>query len=727
MWRRLQQVGLAAFLGAAACPAQAQGLPSSNVPALIQAEEINFDEDLGIVTAKGEVEITQGDRVLQADAISYNMRSEVVTASGNVRLVEPSGEIIFAEFAEVTGDLREAFIRDIRILMTDRSRLAGANGQRTAGNFTEVNKGVFSPCELCREDPTRPPLWQLKAQRVIHDQEDKSIRYHDAWLEMFGVPVAYTPYFQHPDPTVKRKTGFLAPTIGSSGRLGITAQVPFFWNIAPDRDLTISPILTSKESAVFVGTYREAFRFGNLEFTGSGTVADREQKTNDVDRDVFRGHVDATGRFDIDDTWRVGFDANRATDDTYLRVYKFSEAGDLTSRLFAEGFRGRNYLSIENFLYQGLQEEDDQGETPIISPLINYSFLSQPTFWDSTFSLDTDLVVLTRTGGRDSNRLSMEGGWHLPFTGPLGDRYEITALVTADGYWINQNDPNTEDVNPDGQTKDYFTGRVVPRLALGWRYPFVQSNPGFSQIVEPIAQVVVAPEGLNPRRIPDEDSVDFEFDDTNLFSLNRFPGSDRVDPGPRIDYGLKWSIMGDDGAYSTAFFGQSYRFMDVDQDSLFPADSGIDDQFSDFVGRVELKPGRFLDLTYRFRADKDTFSLKRSEISGRIGSRALNFDATYTFIDDFVSGGEVIDQREELRVQVNSQFSRYWSVFGSHRRDLERGDSLSWKAGITYEDECFAIRGGFERSFFNDRDVTKEDAFFVNLSFKHLGGVGGGN
>ena len=727
MWRSLRNLGAVALLSVVACPARGQDLPSPDIPALIQAQEISFDENLGIVVAKGNVEITQNDRVLQADSVSYNMRSDVVTASGNVRLVEPSGEIIFAEFAEVTGDLREAFIRDIRILMTDNSRLAGANGQRTEGNFTEVNKGVFSPCELCRDDPIRPPLWQLKAERVIHDQEDQTVRYHDAWLEIYGVPVAYTPYFEHPDPTVQRKTGFLAPTFGRSERLGFTAQTPFFWNISPDRDLTIAPIFTTDESAVFVGTYREAFSNGELEFTGSATVADREDKVGEIDRSVFRGHVEAFGRFDIDDTWRIGFDANRASDDTYLRVYKFSDEGDLTSRLFAEGFRGRNYLSVNNFLYQGLQDGDDDGETPIVSPLIDYNFLSQPLFWDSTFSLDTNLLVLTRTDGRDSNRLSMEGGWRLPFTGPLGDRYEISALLTADGYWVNDNDPNSEEVNPPGDTKDYFTGRVVPRLALNWRYPFVQVNPGFSQIVEPIAQVVLAPDGGNPRKIPDEDSVDFEFDDTNLFSINRFAGTDRVDPGQRVDYGLKWSIMGDDGAYGTAFIGQSYRFEDVDQDDLFPEDSGVEDQLSDVVGRVELRPRKFLDLTYRFRADKDTFSLKRSEIGAKVGPEALNVNATYTFIDAFDSGDEVIDQREELKVRLNSRIGRYWSLFASHRRDIERDEILSWEAGIAYEDECFTVRGAFERSFFNDRDVEQEDAFFVNVSFKHLGGVGGGN
>ena len=727
MWRSLKLASLLLLLARAPSSLLAQEVPSADLPALIEAEEINYDENLGVITAKGNVEISQNERVLQADTVSYNMRSDVVTASGNVRLVEPSGEVIFAEFAEITGDLREGFIHEIRIMLTDRSRLAGANGQRTVGNFTEVNKGVFSPCELCKEDPTRPPLWQLKAQRVIHDQEDQTIRYHGAWLEMFGVPVIYTPYFEHPDPTARRKSGFLSPSYSSSESLGFTLQVPYFWNISPDRDLTLEPIFTTEQNAVFVSEYREAFTFGELSIAGSGTIADREEKEGDVDENVFRGHVKAAGRFEVDETWRVGFDANRATDDTYLRVYNFSGAGDLTSRIFAEGFRGRNYLSINNFAYQGLQEEDDDGERPFISPLIDYNFVSQPLFWDSTVELDSNLLVLTRTDGRDSNRLSLNGGWRLPFTGPLGDRFDLNLSLTADGYWVNSFDPDDpEDVNPQGEPKDSLTGRVFPRMALGWRYPFVQFNEGFSQAVEPIAQVVLAPEGSNPDLIPNEDSGDFEFDDTNLFSLNRFTGSDRVDPGPRVDYGLKWNIVGDSGAYATAFLGQSYRLAEIDDDELFPQGSGVEDNFSDIVGRVELRPSEYLDLTYRFRVDRENLNPRRTEVGGELGPDALNLDITYTFVEDFSGSEEFSEEREELRVKLTSKIGRYWSVFGAHRRDLEQNQDLVWQAGITYEDECFTIRGAFERSFFSDRDVTQEDAFFVNVSFKHLGGIGGG-
>ena len=131
-----------------------------SIPALISADQLTYDEKNGLVIASGNVEISQEDRILLADEVSYNLNTDIVTAKGNVTLVEPSGNTVFADYAEITGDLKEGFVRDIRVLLTDGTRLAAASGTRTGGNRTEFRKGVFSPCNLCREDPSRAPLWQ---------------------------------------------------------------------------------------------------------------------------------------------------------------------------------------------------------------------------------------------------------------------------------------------------------------------------------------------------------------------------------------------------------------------------------------------------------------------------------------------------------------------------------------------------------------------------------------
>jgi len=697
----------------------AQQPETKDAPALISADEITHDKNLGVVTASGNVEVSQGGRVLIADTVSYNQRSEVVTASGNVTLMEPSGDILFADFVELTDDMREGYIRDIRVMMEDRSRLAAASALRSGGNKTVFRKGVFSPCDLCREDPTRAPLWQLKAMEIEHDQEERVIRYRDVWMEIFGVPVMYVPYFEHPDPTVERKSGFLAPAFGSTEILGTTFQQPYHWVLGSNRDVTIAPIVTSKQGVVLTSHYRHLMPQTLLDLRGSATIADRENDDGTLETNAFRGHIDSTARFDISDTWRAGLDIQRATDDTYLRIYNFSSDRTLTSRAYAEGFNGRNYLSANSFAFQGLRATDRQAESPIVLPFVGYNFISEPGAGGGRYRFDGDILALTREEGRDSRRLSTVTAWELPYTSGWGDIYTLTAQVQADAYWTNGVDPNSDDVNPINPNSNQLTGRVFPQLAANWRYPWVRSSTGVHQVIEPTVQVILAPGGANPDEIPNEDSQDFEFDDTNLFSLNRFPGRDRVDSGSRVDYGLEWTANGEGGGFISTFIGQSYR---LDEQGIVPRGSGISDQLSDIVGRVQIAPINQLNLVYRTRLDKDDFTARRSEVELNVGPPVLNLNLDYVFVAS-QEGESEFNDREEINWTLRTQVSRYWSLFGGQRLDLEASEARQARFGVTYHDECFLIQAVAERNFFSDREIEPEDAIFLSVVFKHLGGA----
>ncbi len=697
-----------------------------NTPALITADELTYDEENGLVIARGNVEIAQSDRVLLADEVTYNINEDIVTAEGNITLVEPSGDTVFADFVQLTGDLKEGFIRDIRVLMADKTRVAAASGTRTGGNRTEFRKGVFSPCELCRDDPTRAPLWQIKANEIIHDQESKDVIYHDAWLEFFGIPVLYTPYFEHPDPTVDRRSGFLAPTVGTSDFLGYALEVPYFWVLDDDKDLTVAPILSTEQGIDLTGEYRQLFTNGELRAAGSATIADREESDGNVAKDRFRGHIDAEGRFELDETWRWGFEANRSSDDTYLRAYNFDSARTLTSTAYLEGLKGRNFAAARGFAYQGQRSTDRNSELPIVAPLAEYDFISEPNLFGlpgGYITADTSLMALTRIDGRDSRRMSFVGGYHLPYTSPLGDIYEVTAQVQADGYWTHGVVPGSTSVNPANAPGSDTAGRIFPQFAVKWRYPWVRQDGSFQQVIEPIVQAVLAPNGSNPGDIPNEDSQDFEFDDTNLFKLNRFAGHDRVDSGTRFDYGLKWTGSFSDTGSAGAFIGQSYRLSE--NRDVFAEGSGLEDNFSDIVGRVQVRPLEDLDLLYRFRLDKDNLRAQRSELDANIGPPALNLDLSYFFINGDSSTDEFGD-REEVRFGINSRISENWSIGFSHRRDLISDRALRSAVSLTYQDECFLIEGVAQRSNYRDRDVEDDDSIFVRVVFRHLGEASGG-
>src|SRR5690606_22144237 len=320
----------------------------SDRPLLLQSDTLKYDDAADVVTATGNVEVVQGERVLKARRIVYARRTGVVTAEGEIVLMEPSGEVLFADRVELTDDLREGVIEQIRVRLADDSRFAAVSGRHVGGRSTELRKAVYSPCDLCEEDPTRAPLWQLKAQKVVHDKVTKDIEYEDVFLEMWGVPVLYTPYFTHPDPTVERRSGFLTPTFGSDSDLGFMYQQPYHWAIAPNEDVTFAPIFLSKENPVAFAEYRRLFEFGQIEVEGSFGFIDQKEvnpRTGALEerQDRFRGHIRAEGDFAIDENWRAGFDLYRTTDDTYLRNLDFDNEGSLRSEAFAEYFEGRSY------------------------------------------------------------------------------------------------------------------------------------------------------------------------------------------------------------------------------------------------------------------------------------------------------------------------------------------------------------------------------------------------
>ncbi|MEE2980394.1 MAG: LPS-assembly protein LptD [Pseudomonadota bacterium] len=695
---------------------RAQDSAGSSEPLVLEADELTHDLDRGIVVATGNVEIAQGRRVILADTVTYNENTDTVTATGNVVMLEPGGEVIFADYAEVTENMKRGVIRNIRILLTDMSRIAANGAVRSGGNRTEMRKAVFSPCPVCEEHPDESPLWQIKAVRVVHDQQRQEIQYSDAFFELFGVPIAYTPYFAHPDPTVKRQSGFLAPTIGNLTQLGLTLQTPYYMNLAPNYDATFAPIFTSEEGVVLTGEYRHRVESGQYSLGGSITRPRQRGANGEVisGRNI-RGHVSGTGRFDIDPTWRWGFDMERSTDDTYLRRYGFNSDDTLTSNLFLKGFRGRNYAAVDAYSFQGLERDDDPGDTPFIAPIAEISFISDAGRRGDRFLLDANFMELYRTDGTASTRLSLDGGWRLPYMGPLGDLYALTASLRGDAYWVNHVvDPD----NPNNSRSSGMTGRIVPQLALDWRYPLVRSVGSVRQLVEPIVKFALSPHGGNPKKIPNEDSHDFEFDDTNLFNSNRFPGLDRVEGGPRVSYGLRLGAFGSGGGRTTAFFGQSYR---ARADSTFEAGSGLEGNRSDLVGRITVAPSNYLDLTYRFRLDDDSLASRRSAIDLIAGPEWLRINFGFLSIDEGAADLGVIGRREEIHMSGELALAPQWALNAFNRRDLNGNNTIDFGASLTYQDECILFSTQFKRSFTRDRDVDPDTSINFIIKLKHLG------
>jgi len=697
------------------------GTASAQTPLLFNADEVQYDQDLGLVVAKGHVELSQGDQILLADTVTYNQRTNTVTASGHVSFLQPTGDILFADFVELHDDLRDGFIRDVRILLSDRSRLAGNTARRVAANRTEIRRGVYSPCDLCKEDPTRPPEWQVRAEQIVRDRELQLVEFRDATLEIGGLPVFWTPYFSVPDPSSKRQSGFLDPVIGRSTNIGEYIRIPYFWVLGPDKDATISPEFTTG-GGTFIGTqYRQYFGNGRLIADGSVTFGSESQVTiNGITTPPatgLRGHLFTQSEFDIDENWRAGADIQRASDQTYLLRYRLpSPITSLNSHIYAENFGPSSYFNISGWGFQSLRSGVGDATQPFAAPLADYVWTSQPDQLGGRLSVEGNALDLLRLRGIDTRRLSTGALWRLPFDGAIGDRFAFSLRLRGDGYQ-SDNLP----IAGTTTTESALAGRIFPQAALTWQYPWVRRGDHYHQIIEPVVMVAAAPNGGNPGTIPNEDSQGFEFDEASLFRPNRFPGFDRVDTGQRVDYGLRAGIYGDGGGSTRLIIGQSRSFQ---VDNNFLPGSGLDHHLSDIVGATILSPTPSLDLYYRFRLDHNDLAARRQEVGATFGPTNLRVNLNYA---DFAATPNLPGQEpiQQVTAAVSTVLTRYWSAYLVTTRSFQ-GSAASLNNAVTlaYRDECLAFILAFTKTGIATGDVTPGTAVSITFVFKNLGELG---
>lgn len=686
-----------------------------NDPVTFTADHVEYDRDNAVVSASGNVEAWQNDNVLRADRITFDRNTNVAAASGNVVMVQPDGQVLFSDYAELTEGLRDGVLKGMRAILAENGKLVANGARRTEGAINEVSRVVYSTCNLCEADPSKPPLWQIRARSGVQDGENKKIEYRDAVLDIYGVPVAYFPYFWHADPSVKRESGFLVPGFGQASRLGAFLTLPYFWAIDDVSDATITPTLSSQQYGNLGVQYRRRFNDGTLDID-AGVGRDLGK----IEADIF-----ARGRFAYDDTWRYGFDIDRATSSRYLRDYRINNRADvLTSRVFIEGFGTGAYTRLDSIAYQGLVDSIRQNRLPYVLPRYQYSFFGEPDALGGRLRFDTQNFNVLRQIGTNTQRAAATLNWQRPFAGSFGEVYGLQLQVDSAAY-----SASSLDQNPNyALNSSTETARAQPQVALDVRWPFVRSGWG-TQLIEPRVQLVAGPNTGGGRNlsIPNEDSLDFEFTDQNLFSLNRFPGVDRLEGGLRANVALhlNWTVG---SAQVDGLIGQSYR---TRRDDTFPVGSGLERKASDIVTRTTVSPAPWLDLTGRTRIDNRNGNVRFADAIGSAGVPLLRVSGGYIYsavnpyflYDTPTIPASYFQHRNEATVAASTQFDRY-RASAYVRRDLELAKYSSAGVRATYEDECFIFDVSYNRRYTPLNGDNGSTSVLFQITFKTVGQFG---
>ena len=679
-------------------------------PVHFSSDNVSYNDQDKTYLATGKVKLVQNGRTLIADKVTYDAVTGKAIAIGHVRLIEKDGNILSAKRMELDQGFKKGLVEQLRICLVDNSRIIATTGERITPKLSRFKDAQFSPCSVCVDkidgSKDASPLWELNASEIIDNEETGDMDYYDAWLDFGGVPIFYTPYFSHPSPGVKRRSGFLMPNFTQSSSLGFVTRVPYYIAPSPSYDVTLEPIITTERGDIMASEYRQRLSNGNITMSGSRTVYDQNEN------DPLESHLFVDSNFDLGDGWKSGFDYKHTSDRTYLKRYGFSNDNVLISKAYVDNIHERDYTSISGYQFQGLRDVDNRGQTPLVLPLAEYHKVTEPDQLGVYKTLDARARAISRSAGDNSQGVTVVGGINKPFKSDLGDFYDVALSVQGDAY---ATDNNVTDVSKNA-------GRVFPQASVTWHYPFARQDRTATHVIEPVVSIVGAPTNTHSENIPNEDSKSFIFDETNLLSPNRFTGLDRLTSGSRIDYGLHYDYSDTVGQKGEVFLGQSYRLSG--DDDLFSERSGLHTTLSDYVGKLRYSPSTQTDFIYRFRFDEANLHAARNGLSvnHHTASYWVDSDYIYSTDDNDIIGNKT---QEQIGGEVGAHVSKHWSVASNAIRSLAKDDTGMRNAGVKvlYGDECLLMSINANRQYTYDEDLQPEDSIKFNVILKNLSGA----
>ena len=689
------------------------------------ADQLSYDNDADIVTATGNVSMVRNQDRVRADRIIWNRKTGQVRAEGNVQAVTAGGDTLYGDNAILTDTLKDGVVDNLLLVLNDGARLVARTSERK-NEVTTLNQAAYSPCPVVDSaNCPRTPSWQISAVKIIHDPIRKEIVFKNARLEMFGVPLFVVPSLSQPIGTDGR-TGFLIPDLRYTRTNGLEVALPYYWRIASNRDLTVTPHVYSNALPAVEGKYRALTQNGAYQISGIATYSRRITTSGAAGENRFRGYVDASGRFQLDPQWSVSGSIRRATDRTFLRRYDISRDDRLRSTLKLERIDRDSYFALTGWSIQTLRSGDAQGQIPIALPEIDYRRRFSEPVLGGNVDVQLNSLALARSAGQDTQRAFGGVRWDLRKLTNLGQELLFTGYARGDIYNSKDNLLTTTALY---RGKGGFQARGIAAAAVEMRWPLIGPLGNGTQRITPRVQLVASPRTRNID-IPNEDARAVDLEDSNLFALNRFPGYDRWEDGTRITYGLDYAFDAPGWSVS-ANVGQSYRL--AQPSTLLPDGTGLTNRVSDIVGRTTVRYRDFVSLTHRYRLDKDGFQLRRNEVDATIGNRSTYASIGYLRLNRNIGPQlEDLRDREEVRIGGRVQISRFVSIFGSAVVDLtdRAEDPLSLadgyepirhRLGLAYTDECLDIGLTWRRDYDTSGDARAGNSYLLRLVFKGLG------
>ena len=662
-------------------------------PALLVADKIFITKDRKLV-AEGNVEAYQGDVKMTAESVVYDRETGSLTLTGPIRIDQAGESTLLADSAELDDGFQNGLLTGARMVFDEQVQIASVQATRAAGRYTQFSKVAATSCHVCANG--RPPLWQIRARKVTHDQVERQLYFEGAQFRVLDVPLFYFPVLRLPDPTLERATGFLAPSIRTTTQLGTGVLVPYFIKIGDHKDLTLTPYV-SPSTRTLNFRYRQAFKRGRIRLRGAYT-------RDDLRPDDDRGYLFADGNFALGKGYRLTFDLRTTSDDAYLADYGLPDFDRLRSEIAVERIRRDTAFRTGFIHYKSLRDSEPQDEIPSRVFDLNY----RKRYFPKSVGGEVQLAFIghahQRTSnedviGRDIARATFDAEWVRNWTFASGLRADAQVGASVDTF----------DIRNDSAFPSNVT-RTTPRAALTLRYPMVRrEQSGATQYLEPIAQIGWT--HVTNTNVPNDESTFQEFDQGNLLSLSRFPAEDRRENTASAVVGLNWARFHPNGWEAFATIGQVYR---TSADSDFTLTSGLQGTTSDVLLAGQLRNGKGLTISARGLLDGD-FSFSKAELRTVWAKDGTALTASYVWLesDPVETGG---DEISELSLFGRHQVNQNWLTTAFGRYDFSESEPIRAGLGLTYSNECVQFGITASRRFTSTSSIEPTTEFGFTLA-----------
>lgn len=671
-------------------------IPSPGHPARIEANSLSYDANADVITASGSVSMRYDGYQLLCDSLRYAQGSGDLLCVGNAKLTSPEGDVMQGDKLDVTGGMKEAFIQSLTITTSSGARITARDAHYSETLQNILNEGTYAPCGECIDDRGRKIGWSIKSREVIQDATTKRVTLKDSELMVLGVPIAWVPWMSLPDPTQQRQTGFLMPTVSTSSQNGLTVAVPYFLALDEDSSFLFQPQLVSRQGVLLGGTYKRDFDNGTVTLNASGIYQlDPEAYDSEVGNRRWRGALQSTGTFVPAESWTVGWSYTAFSDAAYLDDYDAADSSVNASEVFATKLTDDTYIDarIQQYFVIGDYTAADERMQALALPNaridhyinddgIGQIYLSASLLGVSRQNRSTDTVNgVPYVYGYEGERTHVTGEatWQRQF--------EIGPLAVTPLFGLRVDGASYDGTAP----VDSQRWTLTPLAAVDVRAPFISTGPDVSQIIEPIAQLVYRGSDVSEVGIVNDNAHSFILDDSNLFSYNRFSGTDRQETGLRANIAARYMANFADGRWMELLIGQSYLIAGTNaftgDEVQTGTDSGLSDESSNIVIGARGAPLDDLLVGAKLQIDGSDGQVALAAIGGDVTvAKDTTVGADYLFVAARPDAGIANDQHE-VTVRASAPIGiDYWNAKASLSWDLAQNKWLETTGQLVYDD-----------------------------------------